>query len=133
MRRRAVEVVVQFLDVLPVITLAVGQAEETLLQTRVPAVPQSQRKAPVEAVVAEAGDAVLAPAVRAAAGVVVRKERPGIAIGGIVLAHGSPLPVSEVGTPAQPRLPVREAPAFGGREHAHGCCPWQATSRCRDE
>ena len=41
---RAVQVVIIFLDVLPVIALAVGHAEHPLLDYRVLAVPQRQRK-----------------------------------------------------------------------------------------
>ena len=42
--RRAVEIEVVFLDVLAVIALAIGQAEQPLLQDRVLAVPQRERQ-----------------------------------------------------------------------------------------
>ena len=71
-----VEVVVQLLHVLAVVALAVGQAEQALLQEGVLAVPQGDGEAPVQPVVAEAGDAVLAPAIGAAARVVVRENTP---------------------------------------------------------
>ena len=52
--RRAVEVVVELLDVLAVIALAVGQAEQALLEDRVLAVPQRERQAEQQLVVAKA-------------------------------------------------------------------------------
>ena len=69
--RRAVEVEVVLLDVLAVIALAVGQAEQPLLEDRVLAVPQGQREAEPLLVVGDAGQAVLAPAIGARAGLVV--------------------------------------------------------------
>ncbi|MER5689761.1 hypothetical protein [Streptomyces sp. NPDC002205] len=60
---RRVEVEVVLLDVLPVIALGVGQAEHPLLDDRIPAVPQREREAQSLLVVADARDAVLAPAV----------------------------------------------------------------------
>ena len=67
-RRRGVEVEVVLLDVLAVVALAVGQAEQPLLEDRVLAVPQGQREAELLLVVGDAGEAVLAPAVGAASG-----------------------------------------------------------------
>ena len=103
-RRRGVEVVVELLDVLAVVALAVGQAEEALLEDRVLAVPQGQRQAEALLVVAEAGQAVLAPAVGAAAGVVVGEVVPGVAVGAVVLADGAPLALAQVRPPPLPRL-----------------------------
>jgi hypothetical protein len=45
MGRRAVEVEVVLLDVLAVIALAVGEAEQALLEDRILAVPQGQGEA----------------------------------------------------------------------------------------
>src|SRR5262249_7189068 len=98
------QVVVDLLDVLTVVALAVGQAEQALLQDRVVAVPQCQRQAEALLVVADAGDAVLAPAVGAAAGVVMGEVPPGVAVGAVVLAHGAPLPLAQVRAPFLPRL-----------------------------
>src|SRR5262249_20606079 len=52
--------------------------------------------------VAEAGQAVLAPAVGAAGGGVVGEVAPGVAAGRVVLADGAPLPVADVGPPPPP-------------------------------
>ena len=77
--------------------------------------------------VAEAGDAVLAPAVGAAAGVVVGEVLPGVAAGGVVLADGAPLAVAEVGAPAAPAGSAGDgldAGALGGVVDGHrvGVC-----------
>ena len=102
MGRRAVEVEVVLLDVLAVVALAVGQAEEPLLEDRVLAVPQGQGEAEPLLVVGDAGDAVLAPAIGARAGLVVGEVVPGVAVLAVVLAHGAPLALAEVRPPLLP-------------------------------
>src|SRR5262249_41998604 len=104
-RRRGVEVVVQFLDILAVVGLAVGQAEEALLEDRVAAIPECDRQTKPLLLIADAGDAVLAPAVHPAAGVVVGKVVPGGAVRTVILAYRSPLAFAQVRSPAPPRLP----------------------------
>jgi hypothetical protein len=99
---RAVEVEVILLDVLPMVALTVGQAEEALLEDRVLAVPQSQGEAEALLVVGDAGEAVLAPAVGAGAGLVVREVVPGVAALAVVFANGPPLPLAEVRPPLRP-------------------------------
>ena len=101
-RRRAVEVEVVLLDVLAVVALAVGQPEGTLLEDRVLAVPQRQREAQHLVVVADAGQAVLAPAVGARPRLVVGEVVPGVAVVAVVLAHRAPLPLAQVGSPLLP-------------------------------
>ena len=100
--RRAVEVEVVLLDVLAVVALAVGQAEQPLLEDRVLAVPEGQREAEPLLVVGDAGQAVLAPAIGARAGLVVGEVVPGVAALAVVLAHGAPLAFAEVGPPLFP-------------------------------
>ena len=56
--------------------------------------------------VADAGDAVLAPAVGLAAGQVVRQVVPGVAVGAVVLADGGPGAVADVGAPAAPAADI---------------------------
>ena len=102
-RRRAVEVEVVLLDVLAVVALAVGQAEQPLLEDRVLAVPQRQREAEPLLVVGDAGQAVLAPAVGARAGLIVAEVVPGVAALAVVLADGPPLPFAQVRPPLLPR------------------------------
>ncbi len=101
----AVEVEVVLLDVLAVVSLGVGEAEHPLLEDRVAAVPQGEREAQPLFVVADARDAVLAPAVGAGAGLVVGEVRPGVAVLAVVLPYGPPLALAQIGTPTAPRHP----------------------------
>ena len=68
MRRRAVEVEVVFLDVLAVIALAVGQAEQAFLEDRVLSIPQGQGEAQPLLVVGNARPARPRPSGRRASG-----------------------------------------------------------------
>ena len=100
--RGRVEVVVALLDVLAVVALVAGEAEEAFFQNVVLAVPQRHAQAHAALAVGEAQQAVFAPAVDAAAGVVVGEVVPGVAVGRVVLAHGGPLPLGEIGAPPLP-------------------------------
>jgi hypothetical protein len=97
-----VEVEPVLLDVLAVVSLPVGEPEHPLLEDEVGAVPQRERQAEPLSLVADAGDAVLAPPVRARAGLVVVEIAPGFAVGAVVLAYRPPLPLAQV---RPPRLP----------------------------
>src|SRR5439155_7101569 len=71
-------------------------------------------------VVRDAGDPVLPPAVGARAGVVVREILPRLARVAVVLAHGAPLPLREVGVPPLPGEDARVCllePALLGARH----------------
>ena len=103
MAGRGVEEVVQLLDVLAVVAFGVGQAEQPLLEDRVSAVPQRHREAEPLLVIGEAAEAVLAPAVGPAPGVVVRQVIPCRAFLTVVLPDRAPLPLREVGPEATPR------------------------------
>ncbi len=105
-RRGVVEKEVVLLHVFPVVALRVRQPEEALLQDGVGLVPQGQGETEPLLVVADPQQAVLTPAVGVRAGLVVRQEVPGVPFGRIILAHGPPLPLAEVGSPAVPGLPV---------------------------
>ena len=65
MGRRTVQVVIIFLDVFSVIALAIGQPEWPLLQDRILAVPQDQRKTQPLVIVTETGETILAPVIGA--------------------------------------------------------------------
>jgi hypothetical protein len=80
-RRRGVKVEVVLLDVLAVIALAACQAEEPFLEDRVLAISQGERKADGLMAVADAADAILPPAIRSRAGVIVREVVPGVPFG----------------------------------------------------
>ena len=101
-RRRAIEVEVVLLHVLAVVALAVGQPEEPLFENRILAVPEGEAEAEELLVVGNPGEAVLAPAVGARAGMVVREEVPGVAVLAVVLSDGAPLPFTEVRSPLLP-------------------------------
>ena len=99
---RAIEVEVVLLHVLAVIALAVGQAEHALLEDRVLAVPERQGKAETLPVVAQAGDAVLAPVIGARSRLIVGEVVPGVAVLAVVLPDRAPLPFAEIRPPLLP-------------------------------
>ena len=76
MRRRGIEVEVTLLHVLAVVALIAGEAEQALFENRIAAVPERQRETQALVVVADAGDAVFAPAVRAQVGMLERENNP---------------------------------------------------------
>ena len=86
-----VEVPPVLLDVLAVVALAVGEAEETLLENWVRTIVQGQREAQAVLVVGDPGEPVLAPAIGPTAGVVVRQVVPGVSASAVVLANRPPL------------------------------------------
>ena len=102
--RDGVEVVVNLLDVLAVVALFVGQAEQPLLENGVAAVPQGERQAQKLPVIGKAGEAVLAPAIGTTARLIVGEIIPCRTVWAVVLAHRPPLPLAEIGTPPTPIL-----------------------------
>ena len=120
-RGGGIEVVVELLDVLAVVALRAREAEQTLLEDGVDAVVEREREAQPALAVADPEQAVLAPAVHPTARVLVGEVAPGAALGRVVFAHGAPLPLGKVGTPALPvgvTAPVRGQPLrFGARAH----------------
>src|SRR3954453_23119494 len=101
--RRIVEVIVIFLDVLPVVALAVGQAEQPLLEDRILAVPQRDREAQPLLLVADPGDPVPAPVIGARPGLIVAEIIPGVAVRAVILTDRAPLAFAEIGSPQLPR------------------------------
>ena len=73
MRRRAVEVVVVLFDVFAVVALGAGEPEHALFEDGIAAVVERESKADALMAIADARDAVFAPAIGARAGVVVGK------------------------------------------------------------
>src|SRR5262249_8464309 len=106
-RRRGVEIEVVLLHVLAVIALGVGHAETALLQDRIAAIPQRERETEALVIVRDTGQAILPPAIGAAARMLVWEELPGSPSRAVVLAHRPPLPLGHVRAPA---LPVRGTP-----------------------
>ena len=103
MRRQVVDVEVVLLDVLAVVALGIGQAEQAFLQDRVPLVPQREGQAEPLLVVADPGDTILAPAVRAGPGLVVAEIGPGVSAVAVILPDRAPLPLAEIRSPGSPR------------------------------
>src|SRR6516225_9953086 len=106
MGRRAVEIVIIFFDILAVIALGIGQSEEALLQDRVLSVPQGNSKAQPVVVVAETGQAILAPVIGAGAGLIVGEVVPRIPVLAVVLPDRAPLSFAEIRPPLLPRRPL---------------------------
>src|SRR5262245_45353306 len=139
MGRRAVEVDGILLDVLAMVAFAVGQPEQALLDDRISTIPQSEREAEALAVVANAGQTILAPAVGARAGVVVGEVIPRVTVVAVVLAHCAPLALAQIRSPFLPGnlprsslvesemlcghkvLPLLRTGMPGNAEHASGC------------
>ncbi len=90
------------LHVLAVIPFRAGQTEKAFLEDRVGAVPKRQPEAEAALPIADPEQTVLAPPVGAAARMLVREVVPAGPIRGVVLAHGAPLPLREVGTESLP-------------------------------
>ena len=102
MGRRRVEIEVVLFDVLAVVGFAVRQSEETLLEDRVPAVPQGEGETDPLLVVGEARQSVFPPAIGARARMIVSEEVPGVAVVAVVFANGAPLALAQIRTPLLP-------------------------------
>src|SRR5450432_219889 len=103
MGRCAIEVEIVFLHVFSVIALAVGQPEQSLLDDRIAAIPKREGKAEPLPIVANPGQAILAPVIRPRAGLIVTEVVPRIPVLAVVLAHGPPLALAQVRPPLFPR------------------------------
>ena len=97
-----VEIEIILFYVLAMIALAVCQTEHSLLKDRVLAVPESDGKAQALLLIADAGDAVLAPMVGARSGLIVSEVVPGVAVIAVVFPDGSPLSLAEIRPPEPP-------------------------------
>src|ERR1700722_8706576 len=99
---RRIEIEVILLHVLPVMSLTVRQPEHPLLEDWILAVQQSEGKAQVLLLVADAGDAVLAQVIGPRSGLVVSEIVPGVAVVAVVFPDSAPLPFAEIGPPKPP-------------------------------
>ena len=101
------------------VALAVRETEQPFLEDRIATVPEGKREAQELAIVGETGESVLTPAVGPRPRLVVAEVGPGLTVGAVVLADGSPLPLREVRTPPAPRhglvAGVRQALVLGTR------------------
>src|SRR3989441_1191898 len=100
--RRGVEVEVIVLDVLAVVPLRAGEAENPLLENRVLLVPEREREAEPLVIVRDPEEAVLSPAIGAGPRVVMREVVPRRPVGGVVLTDRAPLALRQVGSPPPP-------------------------------
>ncbi len=103
-----VQVVVELLDVFPVVPFGGGQAEKTFFQDRIPAVPKGQTEAEPGFPIAEAEEAILPPAIDPGTRMVMREVVPARTMLRVVLANRAPLAFGQV---RPEELPV----FFGGR------------------
>src|SRR5713226_196274 len=123
MRGSGIEIVIELLHVLAVIALFSTQPEQPFFQDGIAPVPERDGEAEELVPIADAGDAVLVPAIGARAGVLEGEILPGGAFGAVVLAHGAPTALGQVRTPA---LPVGRAlarlrePLFFPGDHCGG-------------
>src|SRR5713101_3510347 len=92
-----VQEVVVLLDVLAMIALRPGEAEQPLLERWVGLIPQGERKAQAHLVIAHPEQPVLAPAIRSRSRMIVWEAAPGITRGRVIFADGSPLAFGQVG------------------------------------
>ena len=99
---RGVQVEVVLLDVLAVVALVAGQAEQPLLQNGIAPVPQGERQADLLVAIREARQAVFVPAIRARSRVVVGQVVPHGARRAVVFADRAPGAVTDVRPPAFP-------------------------------
>src|ERR1700747_2557787 len=102
MCRRRLQIVVELLYVLAVVTLRPRQTEESLFQNRIFAVPKRERETKPALPVGDAKQAIFTPAIGAAPCMIVRKIIPAISVGRIIFTDCRPLPLGEVRPPAFP-------------------------------
>src|ERR1700751_6015509 len=85
------------------IAFPVGQSKQALFENGVSAIPQCDAKAKALLVIGETGKAVLTPAISTRAGLIMSKVIPPIPILAVIFPDGSPVPLTEVGSPLLPR------------------------------
>ena len=96
---RIVQIVVEFLDVLAVISFGITKPEKTFFQHLVFPVPERYREAQVLKEIGDAAETVLAPEIGPAMSLVVGEIMPGIAIGAIIFSYCSPLSLTQIRSP----------------------------------
>src|SRR5688572_25509129 len=84
------------------VSLGRDNSEEALFEDGIASVPERERPAEDLIAIAEAGDAVFAPAIGLRSRDLVRKEAPGIAVRAVVLAHSAPCAVRNIRPPLAP-------------------------------
>ena len=101
-RRCVVEIKVIFLNVLAVIAFGGHEAECALFQDRIAPVPEREGEDKQLVSIADSGHPVFAPSICSAASHVVGEVIPGVAVGAVVFADGSPRALGYVRSPKPP-------------------------------
>ena len=101
--RRVVEIEPVVLYILAAIALIAGEAKHPFLQDGIAAIPEGECEDQQLVSVADAGDAILAPAIGAAAGVIMGEVVPGAAVGAVVFANRTPGALADIRPPLAPR------------------------------
>ena len=91
------------LDVLAMVALGIRQAEQPLLQERVPLLPQGKGQAQPLLVIAAPGNAILTPPVRASPRLIMTELRPGVPAVAVIFPDRPPLTFTEIRPPGTPR------------------------------
>ena len=102
MRGRVVLEEKNLLHIFAVIPLRTGQAEEPLLQNRIALVPEGEGETEALLEIGDAANPILAPAIGARAGMLVREIIPGVAVRAVILAHRAPLSLAQIRAPQVP-------------------------------
>src|ERR1700736_4925329 len=106
-RGRAVDVPIELLHVLAVITFGAAHAEEPFFQKRIALVPKRERETKPPFVIGNSADAILIPAVSARPRLIVRKIIPGVAVCAVIFADRAPGALGQIWPPKMPWLVVR--------------------------
>jgi hypothetical protein len=124
MRRGVVDMKMSFLDTLSVVSLRIGQSEQTFLEEFIFLVPKAKGNILESMCIRDAGDAIFSPSESSRSGVLVWKvyvtmstwvredlqmptglrTTPGVAIRTVILSDCGPLALSDVGAPFLPVL-----------------------------
>jgi hypothetical protein len=94
--RCRVDVEIDFLDIFAMISFWPAKTEQPLFQDVIVRVPKREREAQPALSVTNPQQSVFAPAISAAAGLVVRKVVPSLMVSRVILAHCSPLPLRQI-------------------------------------
>src|SRR5579872_4210427 len=99
MRGEVVEVVIELFNVFSMISFLIAQSEKPFFQDLVLAVPEGYCETEVLKEVGDAAQAVFAPEISPAVGMVIREIVPGVAIRTVVLSYCPPLSFAQVRSP----------------------------------
>ena len=105
------------------VAFVAGEAEGPFFQDRVSTVPEGNRETDILVAIANTGETVFVPPVGAGAGLVVGEGFPGVTVGAVVFAHGTPGPFTQIGPPPFPMffaLGVGFEPLWFGQERRLG-------------